>query len=66
LGGCAAFVSGSFAALVVTRASELGGAAHAGWGIIAAACIFGLARKVSFIWSVVIVYLATALFLVFM
>ena len=64
LGGCAAFVSGLFAALVFTRASELGGVSDAVWGVIAAAAMFGLVRKVSFLSSVVIVFLATALYLI--
>ncbi len=64
LGGCAAFVSGIFAAIVFTRASELGGAGEAVWGIFAAAAMFGLRRKVSFVTSVVIVFLATALYLI--
>jgi hypothetical protein len=66
LGGCAAFVSGLFAALIVSRASERGGLILVGWGILAAAAMFALVRKVSFLWSVVIVFIATGLFLMIM
>ncbi|HUV35914.1 MAG TPA: PTS system mannose/fructose/sorbose family transporter subunit IID [Patescibacteria group bacterium] len=64
LGGCAAFTSGLFAALVFTRASELGGMVDSGWGVVAAAVMFGLPRKVSFMSSVVIVLLATVIYLI--
>ena len=63
LGGCAAFASGLFAALVFTRASELGGAMDVGWGVVATAAVFGLVRKVSLLVGVLIVYAATALYL---
>jgi membrane associated rhomboid family serine protease len=64
LEGCAAFVSGLFAALVFTRASDLGGLRDAVWGVVAAAAMFGLPRRIAFLSSVVIVLLATALYLI--
>jgi mannose/fructose/N-acetylgalactosamine-specific phosphotransferase system component IID len=63
LGGCAAFASGAFAAIVVTRAGTLAGMVDAAWGIVAAAGMFALVRKLSFVWSALIVLGATALFL---
>ncbi|MBN1163910.1 MAG: PTS system mannose/fructose/sorbose family transporter subunit IID [Candidatus Krumholzibacteriota bacterium] len=62
LGGCAAFVSGVFAALVFTRAWSFGGPRLAGWGIVAIAALLGLRKRFSVFWTVLIVFLATALF----
>lgn len=64
LGGCAAFASGSFAALIATRAAGRGGWGYIGWGILIAAVMFALVRKVSLMWSVLILFLATALYLI--
>ncbi|MCK4236399.1 MAG: PTS system mannose/fructose/sorbose family transporter subunit IID [Candidatus Krumholzibacteria bacterium] len=63
LGGFAAFASGAFAALVFARAYEMGGARFAGWGIFVVALALGLRKRLSFSWSVMIVFLTTALFL---
>ena len=65
LGGCAAFVSGLFAALVFTKVSEVGGMIDAGWGIVTAAVVFALPRKVSFVFGAAMILIATALFLIF-
>ncbi len=64
LGGVAAFASGLFAALVFTRGWTLGGSRYALWGVVAAAGIFLLGRKIPLIWAVLVLFLATALFLV--
>lgn len=63
LGGCAAFVSGVFAALVFTRAWNFGGAPFALWGILAIAGVILLRKKFALIWAVLAVFLATAIFL---
>lgn len=63
MGGLGAFVSGAFAALVLTRAYDLGGARFAVWGLMAAAGMLVLIRRFSFIFSILIVFLATAIFL---
>jgi mannose/fructose/N-acetylgalactosamine-specific phosphotransferase system component IID len=64
LGGCAAFVSGAFTALVLTRAYEAGGARFAVWGIVVIAGVLGLRKRFSFTWSVAIAFFATILFLI--
>lgn len=64
LGGCAAFASGVFAALVFTRAYELGGTGITGWGVACAAAVWLLSRKLSFMLSVAVVLCATGFFLV--
>jgi mannose/fructose/N-acetylgalactosamine-specific phosphotransferase system component IID len=63
LGGCAAFASGAFTALVFTRASDMGGLRYVGWGIASIVGFLLLRRRLSFVWSVAIVFLATFLFL---
>jgi len=63
LGGCAAFASGALAALAVLRADAFGGFRFAGWGVAAAAAVFLLRRRISVIWTVVFVFVATAVYL---
>jgi hypothetical protein len=63
LGGSAACVSGAFAALALTRAYDMGGARFAVWGIIMIAGMMLLRRKLPFDLSVLIVFLATVIFL---
>ncbi|HER43852.1 MAG TPA: hypothetical protein ENO08_05280 [Candidatus Eisenbacteria bacterium] len=63
LAGCAAFASGVFAALAVVRAYAFGGFGLAGWGVAAAAGVFLLRRRISVMWSVVFVFIATAIYL---
>jgi len=64
LRGMAAFVSGLFTALVFARGWDLGGSRYVLWGIFAVAVIFLLGRKIPLIWAVLVLFLATALFLV--
>lgn len=64
LGAFAAFASGVFAALLFVRAGGAGGAGFLVWGAIAFAGSALLKRRLSFPWSVVVVSLATALYLV--
>lgn len=63
LGGCAAFTSGVFTALAIVRADAFGGFRLSIWGVVAAAIVFLLRRKISLIWSVVFVFVATAIYL---
>lgn len=63
MGGLGAFVSGAFAALVFTRAYDLGGTRFICWGVLTAAAMLVLIRRFSFIVCVLILFLATALFL---
>lgn len=63
LGGCAAFVSGAFAALALRRAYGAGGLPIAAWGVAVALLGMALQRKFSFYWCVMTIFLATALFL---
>ena len=63
LGGCAAFCSGVFAAIVLSRAHALGGPRSAGWGVAVALAMVLLSRRVSFLAAVTILFLATAAFL---
>lgn len=63
LGGGAAFASGAFTALIFTRASDMGGLLYVGWGIASIVGFLLLRRRLSFVWSVAIVFLATFLFL---
>ena len=64
LGGFAAFVSGLFTALIFSRGWSMGGSRYAIWGLVAMAGIFLLSRKISLIWAVLVVFLATAVFLI--
>ena len=64
LGGFAAFVSGVFAALVFFRVWNLGGYRFVIWGVLALVGIFLLGRKISLIWVVLVLFLASAIFLV--
>jgi mannose/fructose/N-acetylgalactosamine-specific phosphotransferase system component IID len=64
LEGFSAFASGAFAALVFTRTHNLGGPHLTVWGVLAVTGVFALRRKISFFWSTVIMFFATALFLV--
>ena len=63
LGGCAAFASGVFTALVIVRANTFGGFRLSIWGLGVMAGVFLLRRRISVIWSVVIVFIATAIYL---
>ena len=63
LGGCAAFVSGVFTALTILRANTFGGSRLSIWGVGIMVAIFFLRRRISVIWSVVIVFVATAIYL---
>ena len=63
LGGCAAFASGVFTALAAVRADAFGGFDLFGWGVVVAAVVFLLRRRISVIWSVVIVFIASAIYL---
>jgi mannose/fructose/N-acetylgalactosamine-specific phosphotransferase system component IID len=63
LGGCAAFVSGVFAALVLARAWDFGGPKLAAQGVLTAAAFVILARKLPLVWVVAILFLATVVVL---
>jgi mannose/fructose/N-acetylgalactosamine-specific phosphotransferase system component IID len=63
LGGCAAFASGVFAALVFSRAYRMGGVRYGLWGIGAVAAVVLLRRRFSYFWCAVIVFLAASLYL---
>lgn len=63
LGGSAACVSGAFAALALTRAYEMGGSRFAVWGVIMMAGMMLLRKKLPFDLSVLVVFLATVIFL---
>lgn len=63
LSGCSAFVSGIFSALVVSRAWNFGGTRFAVWCVVSVAALLVLRRKISLVWAVLIVFLATVLYL---
>lgn len=63
LGGCAAFASGVLTALAVVKADAFGGFPLAGWGVVVAGIVFLLRRRISVIWTVVFVFIATAVYL---
>ncbi len=63
LGGCAAFASGVFTALALVRASAFGGFRLSIWGVAVVVTVFLLRRKIPVIWSVVFVFVATAIYL---
>ncbi|MGD1047996.1 MAG: PTS system mannose/fructose/sorbose family transporter subunit IID [Candidatus Krumholzibacteriaceae bacterium] len=62
--GCAAFASGVFAALLFLKARSAGGAGFIVWGAALCAGSAVLRRRLSVAWSVVLLLLATALYLV--
>jgi hypothetical protein len=62
--GCAAFASGVFAALLFLKARSAGGAGFIAWGAALVAGSAVLRRRLSVVWSVVLVLFATALCLV--
>lgn len=62
LGGCAAFAAGVFTALTIVRASVFGGSRLSVWGVAVMAVVFALRRRISIIWSVIIVFVATAIY----
>ncbi|MCK4538735.1 MAG: PTS system mannose/fructose/sorbose family transporter subunit IID [Candidatus Krumholzibacteria bacterium] len=64
LGGFAVFVSGCFAALIFFRGWSLGGYRFVIWGVLALVGVFLLGRKISLIWVVLVLFLASAIFLV--
>ena len=63
LGGCAAFGAGVFTALGLVRAGSYGGLRLSGWGIAAAVAFLVLRRKMSIAWSVMVVFIASAAYL---
>ncbi len=63
LGGCAAFASGVFTALSLVRASTFGGFGFSIWGVAVVAAVFLLRRKMPVIWSVLVVFVATTIYL---
>ena len=63
LAGCAAFSAGVFTALILVRAGSYGGLRLSGWGIAAIVAFLVLRRKMSMIWSVIIVFIASAAYL---
>ena len=63
LGGCAAFASGVFTALALVRASAFGGFRLSIWGVAVVAAVFLLRRKIPVIWSVLVVFVATTIYL---
>ncbi len=62
LNGCAAFVSGVFSALVFIRAWDFGRTRPVVWGVLAVAAVLLLRRKISMIWTVLVLMLATLVF----
>jgi PTS system mannose-specific IID component len=64
IGGCAAFAAGVFAALLFVKARGAGGAGFVVWGVVACAASAALARKLSFVRTVVVLFAATAIYLV--
>ncbi len=64
IGGCAAFAAGVFAALLFVKARDAGGAGFVVWGVVACAASAVLARKLSFVRTVVVLFAATAIFLI--
>lgn len=63
LGGLAAFAAGVFTALTIVRASVFGGSRLSIWGVAIMAVVFILRRRISVTWSVIIVFIATAIYL---
>jgi mannose/fructose/N-acetylgalactosamine-specific phosphotransferase system component IID len=63
LGGCAAFIAGVFSALALVRASSYGGLRLSGWGVTAVIGFWILRRRISAVWSVIIVFMASAVYL---
>ena len=63
LGGCAAFAAGLFTALTIVRATSFGGSRLSVWGVAVMVVMFLLRRRLSVIWSVIIVFVATAIYL---
>ena len=64
IGGCAAFAAGVFAALLFVKARGAGGAGFVVWGAVACAASAALARRLSFVRTVAVLFAATALYLV--
>jgi mannose/fructose/N-acetylgalactosamine-specific phosphotransferase system component IID len=64
IGGCAAFAAGVFAALLFVKARDAGGAGFVVWGVVACAASAVLAKKLSFVRTVVVLFAATAIFLI--
>jgi mannose/fructose/N-acetylgalactosamine-specific phosphotransferase system component IID len=63
LGGCAAFGAGLFTALVLVRASSYGGLRISGWGVAAIIAFLLLRRKMPMVWSVIILFVTSAAYL---
>jgi hypothetical protein len=64
IGGCAAFASGAFTALLFARARSAGGAAFVIWSAVALAASALGGKRLPVLWRIAALFLATALFLV--
>jgi len=64
LASCTAFASGVFAALLFVEARDAGGGGFLAWGAVAFAGSALLKKRLSFVWSVISLSFATALYLV--
>jgi mannose/fructose/N-acetylgalactosamine-specific phosphotransferase system component IID len=63
LGGCAAFASGVLAALTFVRAYTFGNLRLAGWGVAVLIAAFLLRGKLSVVLTVIVVFVASAVYL---
>ena len=63
LGGCAAFAAGAFSALVISRAFSRGGLRLGLWGVGLMVATIVLRRRFSLFWSVLIVFMASSLYM---
>jgi PTS system mannose-specific IID component len=64
VGGMAAFAAGLFTALAFVRAQDAGGTGFIAWGAVAFAASAVLARKISIVRTVAVLFAATAIYLV--